>query len=347
LTELSERYLFFLMSTNKFRVNLFRALWGVIKQTDGPMDMREAIPKIAKMGYTGIELPVKLALDFGKKDFINLLADHNLKWIPMVFSSGPVAPGFEGAHASHPRPGRSVQEHYDVWKAQIEEALSIGSAVLKINCHTGSDFFRMNEVEQIFSKIVEYEKSVKMPIMHETHRKRILHSPWHTREILPKFPQLKIVADLSHFICVAETDTKDEELTRMIESMAPQVHHIHSRIGYDHGPQVTDPRAPEWLPYTEGHEKWWDFIVKTQMKNPNFLKENVPFTFTPEHGPPNYQVALPYTRQPLASIWEVNTFLTERLKQKYSHLMVDSSDKQGEGVSVGKKEKAPRPSARA
>lgn len=44
-------------------------------------------------------------------------------------------------------------------------------------------------------------------VYHETHRKRYLHSPWVTAELLPKFPDLKLVADLSHWICVAETDT--------------------------------------------------------------------------------------------------------------------------------------------
>ncbi len=30
----------------------------------------------------------------------------------------------------------------------------------------------------------------------------------------------------------------------------------------------------------------------------------------PEHGPPNYQIALPYTRQPVASIWEINSWMS-------------------------------------
>ena len=43
---------------------------------------------------------------------------------------------------------------------------------------------------------------------------------------------------------------------KVIEDLAPQVYHTHCRVGYDHGPQVPDPRAPEWLPYMEGHERW-------------------------------------------------------------------------------------------
>lgn len=41
-------------------------------------------------------------------------------------------------------------------------------------------------------------------------------------------------------------------------------HPTHCRVGYDHGPQVSDPRAPEWLPYMEGHERWWDRIWQAQ-----------------------------------------------------------------------------------
>jgi len=79
-----------------------------------------------------------------------------------------------------------------------------------------------------------------------------------------RFPQLKLVADLSHFLCVAETNPWDETLTDAVSEMAPQVHHIHARIGYDHGPQVADPRAPEWESYVKGHERWWRKIWKSQ-----------------------------------------------------------------------------------
>ena len=47
-----------------------------------------------------------------------------------------------------------------------------------------------------------------------------------------------MVADLSHWINVAETDTNDPDLTAVIEALAPRFRHIHLRVGYDHGPQV-------------------------------------------------------------------------------------------------------------
>ena len=46
------------------------------------------------------------------------------------------------------------------------------------------------------------------------------------------------MADLSHWINAAETDTTDPDLTQVIEDLAHQTYHVHCRVGYDHGPQV-------------------------------------------------------------------------------------------------------------
>ena len=73
--------------------------------------------------------------------------------------------------------------------------------------------------------------------------------------------------------------------TAVIEALAPRFHHIHMRVGYDHGPQVPDPRADKWLPYTEGHERWWDAIQAAARERG---AEEV--TVTTEFGPPSYQV---------------------------------------------------------
>ncbi len=85
------------------------------------------------------------------------------------------------------------------------------------------------------------------------------------------------------------------------------------RVGYDHGPQVPDPRAPEWLPYVEGFEVWWDKIWEAQKG-----KGDKHSTMTCEHGPPNYQWALPYTRQPIADIWEVNNWVQQRETKRFA-----------------------------
>lgn len=64
--------------------------------------------------------------------------------------------------------------------------------------------------------------------------------------------------------------------------------------------------------YTEGHEQWWDTIWEAQAARGQAVT-----TVSPEHGPPNYQQTVPGTRQPLASIWEVNHFIAQRQADRF------------------------------
>jgi len=135
------------------------------------------------------------------------------------------------------------------------------------------------------------------------------------RDFVPRFPDLQLVADLSHWICVAETNTSDPDLTAVIENMAGKFRHTHCRVGYDHGPQVPDPRKGQWLSYMEGHERWWDKIWMEASKRGD--KE---VTMIAEHGPPNYQVCDPVTDKPLANIWDVNHWVSLRRQERFAEL---------------------------
>jgi hypothetical protein len=91
----------------------------------------------------------------------------------------------------------------------------------------------------------------------------------------------------------------------------PNVVHIHARVGFEEGPQVNDPRAPEWKAHVEGFENWWQLIWKHQRD----VKKYTVTSVTPEQGPFTYQPCIPYTLQPLADIWEVNNWIGDRMKK--------------------------------
>jgi hypothetical protein len=88
--------------------------------------------------------------------------------------------------------------------------------------------------------------------------------------------------------------------------------HIHARIGHPEGPQVNDPRAPEWQNTVETHFKWWDAIVERKKK------EGARLTILTEFGPADYMTTIPYTRQPLANQWEINVHMLKTLRARYS-----------------------------
>lgn len=313
------------------KLEQYRTLWGVIDATDGNLarspwrTFGQAIPEIAKLGYDGIEIPFKLILHLGKDEFKGLMKQHGLKCTIMVFTDNVVVPGagvlwggpYEGftapSVAGEPDRDSLVRTHLQVWKEQVEAAQEFNPTL--VVSHSMKDCFTYQMAEQFFTEAVRWEEEKGYVVCHETHRKRFLHSPWYARDIVPKFPKLKLCADLSHFINVAETNTEDPDLTQVIEDIAPQVYHVHCRVGYDHGPQVPDPRAPEWLPYMEGHERWWDAIWKAQKARGQKVS-----TMIGEHGPPNYQQTLPHSREPTAHIWDINHWIQQRRQARFSEL---------------------------
>jgi hypothetical protein len=97
-----------------------------------------------------------------------------------------------------------------------------------------------------------------------------------------------------------------------MEMALERVDHIHARVGHPEGPQVNDPRAPEWDGALKQHFIWWDKIVERKKKNGERM------TFLTEFGPPDYMPALPYTRQPLADQWAINVHMMQLLRKRYS-----------------------------
>lgn len=313
------------------RLEQYRTLWGVIDETDGRLarspvrTVDEAIPELARLGYDGVEIPFKLILHIGKDKFKSLLKDHSLKCTIMIFTDGVVTPGagclWGGPYPNFTAPSLPgehdrdslVRTHLAVFKEQVEAAQEFNPTL--VVSHTLKDFFTFDMAKQFFAEALRWEEEKGYCVCHETHRKRFLHSPWVARDFLHLFPTMKLTADLSHWINVAETNTLDPDLTQVIEDIAPQVVHTHCRVGYDHGPQVPDPRAPEWKPYMEGHERWWDAIWKAQAARGMKVT-----TMIGEHGPPNYQQTLPYSGEPVAHIWDVNHWVQLRRQLRFSEL---------------------------
>lgn len=88
--------------------------------------------------------------------------------------------------------------------------------------------------------------------------------------------------------------------------------HIHARIGHTQAAQIPDPRAPEWEKAIDYHLKWWDKIIETHKQ-----KGTEVFTICPEFGPYPYMPEIPFSRQPVADLWEVNLYIRDLLNKRY------------------------------
>ena len=117
---------------------------GVTRDADGELarspylENDAAFAEIARLGYDGIEIPMKLILFIGKDKFKEMMKKYNLRVIIMIFTDGPVVPGsgqfqvfggpYEGFTAPSP-PGETdkeslVKTHLAVFKVFDHHFLS-------------------------------------------------------------------------------------------------------------------------------------------------------------------------------------------------------------------------------
>lgn len=180
---------------------------------------------------------------------------------------------------------------------------------LYINVHSGKDFFTYEENKKFIDFTVQYAKETGVPIYHETHRSRMLYSAPASLRYLQENPALRLTLDISHWCNVSESMLEDQQGT--VDLAISRTDHVHSRVGHEEGPQVSDPRAPEWKAAVAAHFAWWDKVVAIKKQQGKML------TMLTEFGPPSYMPTLPFTNLPVADQWAINVYMMQAWKKRY------------------------------
>jgi hypothetical protein len=199
-------------------------------------------------------------------------------------------------------------EHLPAYESAVR--LAVAQKPLYVNTHAGRDYFSFDQNRRLLETGVQIATESGVPVLCETHRSRAAFSANSTREYLDAIPGLRLTADLSHWCVVHESLLEGYEET--LEMTLQRSDHIHARVGHSEGPQVNDPRAPEWADALKKHLEWWDRIIEYK------VNAGAPYaTFLTEFGPPTYLPALPYTRQPVANQWDINVHMMHLLRERY------------------------------
>ena len=275
--------------TNKnYALKILATSWGF----EGTMD--DFCAKVKKEGYDGVELWWPTDNKKAQDDIFAALKKYDLEI------------GFLcGGSQSNP------QEHLASYKKMIDAATRQNiQKPLYINNHSGRDHFSFEDNSKFIEHSQALSKETGILICHETHRGRMLFAAHITRKFIESFPELRLTLDISHWCNVHESLLADQKET--VNMALSRTDHIHARIGHPEGPQVNDPRAPEWEPVVRQHFEWWDKIVERKKKNGEIV------TILTEFGPPDYMPTLPYTKQPLGDQWAINVHMMHLLRKRYS-----------------------------
>ena len=253
----------------------FKTLWGMSES------MEQQLSRIAAAGFDGVEGDPPAEEE--AQTFRRLLKKYHLAYIADLHTAG--------------------DDHFLSFAEQAERALTFDPVL--INSQTGKDWMPWPETIDLFARILDYEKTIRIPVCHETHRSRPTFSPMSTLTLCRQFPDLRLSADFSHWCCVCESLLEDQQET--LAEIIPHVVHIHGRVGYPQGPQAPDPRAPEYRDALAAHERWWAEIAANR-------PPETPVTFAPEYGPAfsSYLHTLPYTDMPVADTWAISLWAKDR-----------------------------------
>ena len=271
---------------NKADIKILATNWGF------PGTLEQYIRKVKEEGYDGIEMwwPDDKKT---QEELRGLLQQHQLQ-VGFLYGSGEADPA----------------KNLEQFKKILNTAAVFPQQPLYINCHSGRDFFSFEESNRFIEFTTKLSKDSGIRIYHETHRGRILFAAHVTKRFIEQHPSLRITLDISHWCNVHESMLHDQAET--VNLALQRTDHIHARVGHPEGPQVSDPRAPEWNEIVKTHLAWWDKVV--EMK----AAASQPLTFLTEFGPPDYMPTLPYTRQPLADLWSINVHMMHLLRKRYS-----------------------------
>ncbi|MDT0650630.1 sugar phosphate isomerase/epimerase family protein [Autumnicola edwardsiae] len=249
--------------------------------------------KVRDAGYDGVEMSFSSEMDqVEKSEMLDGLTHYDLELIGQQW--------------------RTTDRNFNTHLYSFEKHLFklCEGKPLFINSHTGKDYYTQSQNMTLINRAREISKEMGVKIIHETHRGRWSFAAHTTKEYLIKFSEIRLTLDISHWCNVAESLLEDQE-----EAVAKAIYHtdhIHARVGFQEGPQINDPQAPEWKKVLDTHLCWWDRVIALhRQKGSDFL------TITPEFGAPPYLPLLPFTKQPIVDQWDTNIFMMNLLTERW------------------------------
>jgi sugar phosphate isomerase/epimerase len=274
------------------QLKIFKTLWG------HQGDLAAAITQATTADFQGIEGPAP-ADKRSAAEYRQRLTDSGLDYLAEVCTAGSYVPERLA----------SLQQHLDSFAEKLDHSLLLEP--LFVSCLGGCDAWSEAQSIEFFGRALELATAAGVEVSFETHRSRSLFNPWVTERILQALPEMQITCDFSHWCVVCERLMDAEMAT--IEAIAPRARHIHARVGYDQGPQVPHPGAPEYAEALRSHQRCWEVLWRAQRAR------GLPAsTLTPEFGPDGYLQAAPFTREPVADLWELNRWMANAEREHFN-----------------------------
>jgi len=180
-------------------------------------------------------------------------------------------------------------------------------------CQPASAFTPLADVVDIVRHGAQVAGEAGRPFFVETHRNNYTENIPQTLALIEAVPEIRITADLSHFVVVGEFYGWDGE--GAIERMAPilkKVSHAHARIS--NGEQVQVDVGDGSTPPARFFVKLWTEICRNWRREAG-TGDVLPFSS--ELGPPRYAITLPDGKE-FSDRWEQSLVMKQLIEEAWA-----------------------------
>ncbi|KAI8608991.1 hypothetical protein BC830DRAFT_1173938 [Chytriomyces sp. MP71] len=247
-------------------VTHFRTLWGNTEP------LASYLPDLQRRGYAGIETSLVFHSESELDQIARLLPTLGMRLILLILTGGD-----------------NVESHISSLATQLRASAAFAVKPDKINVHGGCDWWDWDQTHRYFTAVTGLQREYPdIPLLHETHRSRILFNPWISRKVLTAFPGLRLTADLSHWVLVAERHLTGLEFAATMDLVFERTRHIHARPASPQCIQISHLSDPYWKEDVDAFAGYWARILRKQKE-----LGQTEVSVDPEFGPAPYSMVLP------------------------------------------------------
>jgi len=275
------------------KLAIFQSLWGMeIRSPHKPeRSAEENFRKVADAGFDGICLDPSAEEIPELRPLMKLYRQHDLKCMVNAF------PGNE-----------------DDMQPLLEFAKDFDACM--VNVISGVMPIRPEDAVAVVRRWIDEAEQIKMPLLFETHRDGLLNDMYFTLQLMELVPEMRLCADLSHFVIDRElrlpVPERDQE---HISSILQRSDCFQGRVASREQIQVAInfPQHQEWV---EIFKAWWKQGMREWRRR---NAEDATLVFLCELGPPPYAIT-DGNQQELSDRWDESLQIRDWAMQIWAEL---------------------------
>ena len=275
------------------KLDIYQSLWGMeLRSPQRPeRSMDETFAMIADAGFDGACMDPSVAEIPKCREYAQLFGEHGLGAMVNAFPYSP-----------------------DDMAPILDFAVEMNACM--VNVISGVMPIKPEDAVSDVRRWIGEAADREMPLLFETHRDGLLNDLYFTLQLMDLVPEMRLCADLSHFVIDRELRSPiPERDQRYISSVLARSDCFQGRIANREQVQIqiNFPQHQEWVAIFKG---WWKEGMRAWRKRND---DNATLVFLCELGPPPYAIT-DGNQNELSDRWEESLQIRDWVKEIWSEL---------------------------